>query len=82
MLGGDDVDVFNGKNVRGFPFIPYMGHGAHSKTHGGKVVSDAAMPAKYTTGRDWTPADFESSYPEELKKKVSDNWAKMGFREE
>ncbi|CAG8084375.1 unnamed protein product [Penicillium salamii] len=77
---GSDETFF--EDVRGFPLIPYMGHGAHSKTMGGKVVSDALMPAEYTTGRDWVAADFESSYPEELKKKVLDNWTQMGFREE
>lgn len=74
---GSDETFF--EDVRGFPLIPYMGHGAHSKTTGGKVVSDAIMPAEYTSGRDWVAADFESSYPEELKRKVLDNWTKMGF---
>ncbi|KAJ5475734.1 hypothetical protein N7475_001463 [Penicillium sp. IBT 31633x] len=74
---GSDETFF--EDVRGFPLIPYMGHGAHSKTTGGKVVSDALMPAEYTSGRDWVAADFESSYPEELKRKVLDNWTKMGF---
>jgi hypothetical protein len=27
-------------------------------------------------------ADFENSYPEEVKQKVLANWTKMGFREE
>ncbi|KAJ5298061.1 hypothetical protein N7508_008310 [Penicillium antarcticum] len=70
------------EDVRGFPLVPYMSHGNGSPTIGGKVVSDALMPAEYTTGRDWVAADFENSYPEELKKKVLDNWTKMGFREE
>lgn len=70
------------EDVRGFPLVPYMSHGNGSTTMGGKVVSDALMPSEYTTGQDWVAADFKNSYPEELKKKVLGNWAKMGFREE
>lgn len=69
-------------DCRGFPLVPYMSHGNGSPTMGGKVVSDALMPTEYTTGRDWQAADFESSYPEDLKRKVLANWTKMGFREE
>ncbi|KAJ5622775.1 hypothetical protein N7490_011380 [Penicillium lividum] len=70
------------EDVRGFPLVPYMSHGNGSPTMGGKVVSDALMPTEYTTGKDWLAADFKNSYPEELKKKVLNNWTKMGFREE
>lgn len=102
VLVGDDIDVYNGKDVmwafftrcrpnmdetffedvRGFPLIPYMGHGNGSPIKGGKVVSDALMPSEYTTGQTWQAADFEHSYPEDLKRKVLGNWTKMGFREE
>ncbi|KAK1148436.1 Ferulic acid decarboxylase 1 [Aspergillus melleus] len=67
------------EDVRGFPLVPYMSHGNGPKAQGGKVVSDALMPTEYTTGRDWEAADFRSSYPDELKKKVQSNWEKMGF---
>lgn len=70
------------EDVRGFPLVPYMSHGNGSKVQGGKVVSDALMPTEYTTGRDWVPADFKHSYPEDVRKKVLDNWTKMGFRGE
>ncbi|KAJ5972708.1 uncharacterized protein N7479_002626 [Penicillium vulpinum] len=102
VLCGDDIDVYNGKDVmwafstrcrpgldetffedvRGFPLIPYMSHGNGSPVKGGKVVSDALLPCEYTIGKDWEAADFESSYPEEIKQKVLANWTKMGFREE
>ncbi|KAL1963748.1 hypothetical protein VTN77DRAFT_7814 [Rasamsonia byssochlamydoides] len=100
VLVGDDIDVYNGKDVlwafstrcrpgmdetfyedvRGFPLIPYMSHGNGSPTRGGKVVSDALLPSEYTTGADWEVADFEHSYPEEVKAKVLENWETMGFR--
>ncbi|PYH44039.1 UbiD family decarboxylase [Aspergillus saccharolyticus JOP 1030-1] len=100
VLVGDDIDVYNGKEVlwafstrcrphadetffdevRGFPLIPYMGHGTGSPVQGGKVVSDALMPSEYTTGADWEAADFENSYPEELKQRVRAKWEEMGFR--
>lgn len=67
------------EDVRGFPLVPYMGHGNGPKTQGGKVVSDALMPTEYTTGRDWEAADFKTSYPEALKQKVQSNWEMMGF---
>ncbi|KAF7166713.1 hypothetical protein CNMCM5623_000257 [Aspergillus felis] len=69
------------EDVRGFPLIPYMSHGTGSPTRGGKVVSDALMPAEYTTGADWEAADFEHSYPEDVKARVRANWVAMGFRE-
>lgn len=68
------------EDVRGFPLVPYMGHGNGPPTKGGKVVSDALMPKEYTTGKDWENADFKHSFPEEVKRKVEDNWTKMGFR--
>ena len=69
------------EDVRGFPLIPYMSHGNGSPTTGGKVVSDALLPSEYTTGPNWQAADFEHAYPAEVKKKVLDNWTKMGFQE-
>nr|6R30_A Chain A, Ferulic acid decarboxylase 1 [Aspergillus niger]6R3O_A Chain A, Ferulic acid decarboxylase 1 [Aspergillus niger] len=74
---GMDETLF--EDVRGFPGIPYMGHGNGPAHRGGKVVSDALMPTEYTTGRNWEAADFNQSYPEDLKQKVLDNWTKMGF---
>ncbi|KAJ5112031.1 hypothetical protein N7532_000076 [Penicillium argentinense] len=74
-----NLDELFFEDVRGFPLIPYMGHGNGSPVMGGKVVSDALMPKEYTTGRDWVPADFESSYPVELKEKVKQRWTEMGF---
>lgn len=70
------------EDVRGFPLIPYMSHGNGSPVKGGKVVSDALMPKEYTTGADWVPADFEHSYPEDVKAKVLSNWESMGFRKD
>ncbi|RAO68168.1 uncharacterized protein BHQ10_004180 [Talaromyces amestolkiae] len=67
------------EDVRGFPLVPYMSHGNGSATMGGKVVSDALMPSEFTTGRDWVAADFESSYPEDVKAKIRANWESMGF---
>lgn len=101
ILVGDDIDVYNDKDVmwafstrcrphddevfyhdvRAFPLIPYNGHGAHDKVKGGKVVSDALMPAEYTKGKTWEAASFEESYPEEVKQKVLSEWRAMGFEQ-
>ncbi|KAH8646115.1 3-polyprenyl-4-hydroxybenzoate decarboxylase [Xylariales sp. PMI_506] len=75
---GTDETFF--EDVMGFPLIPYMSHGTASPTRGGKVVSDALMPSEYTSGADWQAADFEGSYPDELKAKVRSKWRSYGFR--
>ncbi|KAJ9123046.1 Ferulic acid decarboxylase 1 [Naganishia vaughanmartiniae] len=67
------------EDVKGFPLVPYMSHGNGSPVKGGKVVSDALMPSEYTTGRDWVAADFDNSYPEELKNQVLAQWENDGF---
>lgn len=68
------------EDVRGFALIPYMSHGNGPMNKGGKVVSDALLPSEYTTGADWEAADFEHSFPEEVKAKVLANWEGMGFQ--
>lgn len=68
------------EDVRGFPLIPYMCRGSGPATCGGKVVSDALMPAEYKDGPDWEVADFQNSYPEEVKSRVLGCWQALGFR--
>ncbi|OOQ89760.1 Ferulic acid decarboxylase 1 [Penicillium brasilianum] len=67
-------------DVRGFPLVPFMGHGSGNPLKGGKVVSDALFPAEYTEGRLFEAADFKNSYPQELQDAINANWEKMGFR--
>lgn len=67
------------EDVPGFPLIPFMSRGNGSPTTGGKVVSDALMPKEYTTGKDWEAADFKNSFPEDVQRKVEENWTAMGF---
>ncbi len=59
--------------------LPFMAHGNGDPRIGGKVVSDALMPAEYTTGRDWETADFAHSYPAEVQEKVLSSWSRFGF---
>ncbi|KAF2201306.1 UbiD family decarboxylase [Delitschia confertaspora ATCC 74209] len=73
----DDETFF--PDVRAFPLIPYNAQGAHSPTKGGKVVSDALLPAEWKEGKNWQAASFNESYPEELKEKVKKEWRGMGF---
>ncbi|PNP59118.1 hypothetical protein THARTR1_01366 [Trichoderma harzianum] len=68
------------EDVRGFLLIPYMGRGTADANKGGKVVSDALLPVEYTTGKDWETADFENSYPQEIKDKVLKDWETLGFQ--
>ncbi|WVQ68670.1 uncharacterized protein L199_006879 [Kwoniella botswanensis] len=77
----DDETFYS--DCKGFPLIPYMSHGFHSPVKGGKVVSDALMPAEYEKGqKDWVAADFKNSYPQDLKDKVMANWRQYGFAQE
>ncbi|RDW74947.1 ferulic acid decarboxylase 1 [Coleophoma cylindrospora] len=70
------------EECRGFPLVPYMSHGTGSPVQGGKVVSDALMPAEYKGEQDWQQASFKHSYPEELQESVNARWTKTwGFSE-
>lgn len=73
------LDEYHFEDVRGFPLIPYMGHGNGKKGMGGKVVSDALMPKEYTTGRDWEAADFKESFPADVQEKVLRRWESFGY---
>lgn len=74
----DDEVFYN--DCKAFPLVPYNSHGSFSPIKGGKVVSDALLPVEYTTGADWQAADFNNSYPEDLKAKVNSEWKAMGFK--
>lgn len=67
------------EECRGFPLVPYMSHGTGSPVQGGKVVSDALMPAEYQGKQDWQQANFKHSYPESLQESVNERWSAWGF---
>jgi len=73
------LNEYHFEDVKGFPLIPYMSHGAGPIDKGGKVVSDCLLPVEYTTGKDWEAASFKESYPKELQKNVLDRWESLGF---
>ncbi|KAM0752322.1 UbiD family decarboxylase [Meredithblackwellia eburnea MCA 4105] len=68
------------EDCKGFPLVPYMSHGPGSPVKGGKVVSSALLPCEFTTGRDFVPADFKHSYPQELREHVLAKWTSDGFK--
>ncbi|EUC42265.1 hypothetical protein COCMIDRAFT_29078 [Bipolaris oryzae ATCC 44560] len=68
------LDDFPFEDVRGLPIMPYMSHGRGDRKRGGKMVTNCLLPAEYEGSRNWIPVDFESSYPEEVKKKVREIW--------
>lgn len=74
-----DTDETFYQECAGFPLIPYMSHGTAAPNKGGKVVSDALLPIEYTSVPDWELADFEHSYPVDLRNKVNAAWQRMGF---
>ncbi|EWZ30913.1 UbiD decarboxylyase family [Fusarium oxysporum Fo47] len=73
------MDEYFFEDVAGFPLIPYMSHGNGAPNRGGKVVSDSLLPVEYTTGKNWEAADFENSFPEEIKDRVCSRWQTLGF---
>ncbi|KAI1387612.1 putative 3-octaprenyl-4-hydroxybenzoate carboxy-lyase [Hypoxylon trugodes] len=73
------MDEYFYEDVIGYPLIPYMGHGNGDMWKGGKVVSDALLPAEYTIGRLWEEASFRGSFPKELQEKVLSEWETLGY---
>lgn len=75
---GKDESFFD--DCRGFPLIPYMGHGTGNPVIGGKVVSDALMPSEYQGTQNWQQASFKHSYPKEMQESVNARWSETwGF---
>lgn len=74
------MDEYFFEDVAGFPLIPYMSHGNGAPNRGGKIVSDCLLPVEYTTGKNWEAADFENSFPEEIKDRVCSRWQALGFK--
>ena len=72
-------DEYPFDDVAGFPLTPYMSHGRGDKHRGGKIISDCLLPMEYEGGRIFTKVDFETSYPEEVKRRVKGRWVEMGF---
>ncbi|KAL5340310.1 3-octaprenyl-4-hydroxybenzoate carboxy-lyase-domain-containing protein [Aspergillus crustosus] len=77
---GRDEYLF--EDVPAHPLTPYMSRGVGRSRKGGKVVSDCLFGEEYERERDFVHVDFEHSYPEDVKKRVRDNWNDMGFIQE
>lgn len=60
------------------PLVPYQSQGVGSLDRGTKIVRNCLLPVEYTTGPNWETADFEHAYLEEVKRKVRENWKKIG----
>jgi UbiD family decarboxylase len=74
---GHDDHLFD--DVRSHPLTPYMSQVPGAPRQGGKLVSDCLLASEYEKPRDFKHVDFESSYPEDIKKKVLERWEGMGF---
>ena len=73
------MDEYHFEDVRGFPLIPFMSHGNGAPNRGGKVISDCLLPVEYTSGRNWEAADFNNSFPEDVKERVLSRWESLGY---
>ncbi|KAF1360980.1 UbiD family decarboxylase [Lizonia empirigonia] len=81
---GVDEEIF--EDVPSFPMTPYMSHGRGPKGkggQGGKVISDCVLQMEYEHGSRaaFSTVGFQTSYPDELRKKVEEMWVDMGFDE-
>ncbi|KAH8664737.1 putative 3-octaprenyl-4-hydroxybenzoate carboxy-lyase [Xylariales sp. PMI_506] len=65
--------------VPGFFLTPYMSHGGRDPRRGGKMISNCLLPMEYEGKRTFRPVSFATSYPDDVKAKVTQNWASMGF---
>jgi phenacrylate decarboxylase len=74
-----DSDFFMG-NYPTYNLVPYATHGLNSHEPQAKVVRLCILPAAFMTlDQPWIKASFHASYPEEVKKRVLDNWRAYGF---
>ncbi|KAF2212804.1 hypothetical protein CERZMDRAFT_40982 [Cercospora zeae-maydis SCOH1-5] len=73
------LDEYFFEELPGLHITPYMSQGRRDIWKGGKVVSDCLFPQEYEEERNFHTVSFETSYPEEIKSKVKENWVKMGF---
>ncbi|KAE8156921.1 UbiD decarboxylyase family [Aspergillus tamarii] len=64
------------------PLIPYVTHGLPSKSGmNGKVVKCCMLPSEFTEKTlPWKEGSFQGAYPEDVKRKVLDNWTAYGFQ--
>ncbi|QKX55216.1 uncharacterized protein TRUGW13939_02308 [Talaromyces rugulosus] len=77
-----DSDFFFVGNYPTYTLVPYATHGLNPHEPQAKVVKLCMLPAEFETlDRPWVEASFRASYPEEIKRKVLDNWRAYGFGE-
>lgn len=65
---------------------PYMSHGRGPPgqgKRGGKVICDCVLKLEYEMGSlaTFEAVSFDTSYPDELRRRVENDWVGMGFDE-
>lgn len=65
----------------GWPLAPYLSMEERKQFKGGKIVYDCTWPLEWDPETE-KPAksSFREIYPEEIQKKVLDNWQKYGYK--
>ncbi len=63
------------------PLTPYLSHQERKSGTDALAVMDCTWPSSWSRETDIPPrVSFNEVYPEEIKKKVLDNWKKYGFK--
>ena len=74
-----DSDFFV-DNYPTYNLVLYATYGLNPHGPQAKVVRLYMLPVEFMTlDRPWIGASFRASYPEEVKKRVLDNWRAYGF---
>lgn len=76
-------DFFFVGNYPTYKLVPYATNGFKPNDPQAKIVRLCMLPAEFETLElPWLEASFRASYPEEVKKKVLDNWHAYGYKPE
>ena len=76
-------DFFFVGNYPTYKLVPYATHGPNPNDPQAKIVRLCMLPAEFETlDLPWHEASFRGSYPEEVKRKVLENWQAYGYEGE
>lgn len=66
----------------GLPMVPYLTKEEARSGRGGKSVMSCLLPEQFSDTFEGVTASFRSSFPEEVRRKVVEQWSAYGFQEE
>ncbi len=63
----------------GIPMVPYLTADEVRTGRGGKTVVSCLLPEQFHGETRGITASFHNSYPEDVRRRVVENWARYGF---